>query len=91
MSQGNQSRTGHDTLVAINGHALKTIRTLLRIKRTDLAASAGISVDYLIKLENSHQTRRVTTGVFVGLYTSLPGVPHQAILANPNADVRIAA
>ena len=87
MSQGNQSRTGHDTLVAINGHALKTIRTLLRIKRTDLAASAGISVDYLIKLENSPHTRRVTAGVFTGLHSNLPGVPHQAILANPNVGV----
>ena len=87
MSQGNPSQTGGDEVVAINGQALKTIRTLLRIKRETFASDAQISVHYLIKLENSKTPRNVTSGVFAGLHSNLPGVPHQAILAYPAADV----
>jgi len=87
MSQGNPSQTGGDEVVAINGQALKTIRSLLRIKRQAFAEDAQISIHYLIKLENSKTPRNVTASVYAGLHSNLPGVPRQAILAYPAVDV----
>lgn len=85
--QGRQAP--RDTLIAVNGYAVREIRKLVGIPTAQFAREANVDRSYLSRIENGQRTR-VNPAVFAAMVRTL-GVDRRALLAQPNESDEVAA
>lgn len=78
-----------DTLIAVNGYAIREIRKLVGITTTQFAREVSLERSYLSRIENG-QKYRVNPAAFAAMVRAL-GVDRRALLAQPNEDREVAA
>lgn len=78
-----------DTLVAVNGYALREIRKLVGIPTAQFARETKVERSYLSRIENGQRTR-VNPAIFAAMVRTL-GVDRRALLAHPHEAPEVAA
>lgn len=73
------------TSVAVNGPAIREIRSRSSLDMAELAARVGVERAYITKLELGH-SRRVSPKVFNALVAALSITDRRALMAQPYGD-----